>query len=1820
MNAFHQLLAQELIEILKQHLEQASVGHCMRISGLPNEILHTVCQELQGKAGYRVVLLANHPQKSYEVSATKLIELRNEAEQKHVLLVLLPSNLRTGAEDSFDRATFGELEIEDLPRKVLKKLETVLKPEEKDIYRKIARFFHDSKNFLNDSQFIEYLLACQQDGFEQAAWGNNLPLLGLIPDSELLLHPEQLGQRLFQNQKSITLLSNESMPLIQRIKLLEIESNSIQNQLYHFLNQQRTPEFPKTWTSLIQEEIPELNLKSWPFTSMRSLEELQVDLEPLKGQAVKKDENGKFIATQTDKDIKFSIGFRTTPGPAEVSSLTHFQIDLMRINEDGFPECVDTLVKFKKSTGRDNKRNKQITLDPRRIAEGVYYFRVLALDESSTLLNRKDPFQDEELEDLWQKRLKSEGENARRDDLNGKLSCDSEDFYFAIEKSDDEKIEGELSSTFSRRTKAETFSQAKMKARLDYINGNRLKDLSSLTLETCNWTDQGQGSKQSCDADIYFNDVRHHYMMPMARSLREISWEILRNSDDFSSVKVDFCTQIKEIKGKPILLPSELDTGEFSELLAYRQELFQAILDQVKPENVQSQGIVELFDFIQHEKLVERYITEYLLKLSNILHESQTVQDEKNLQKIREFLYLDLIEVRIPIQNSHKKTVYLLPPIHPLRLVWNLQHNRLFHEWEKLSLEESSPKSKWTDEIKSIFLGELQPALNPLVLPGKNFKSLVYMGSLIPGWGVYAPVIKEKQKEYLSSQSLLNAIRQNLQLPVSTEPEHEIPIDLLVKQLKRYIKGHPYIECLYLNFFNSGNGQKIVDCLKRLQKEAEYSHLRYEIRIVSTAQIGVDTGQALADFLNPSGYISEESEAFIKAVPNALFPKIRYSLNSLADYQQKPELFPAHMSFVFDSFPVNVKLVKPNQEKTPSLFLHGLICKPVRKIQTENPGSFQWDLVINANSCRPINREDSLSNKISQLFSQFQQMTSILLAGKWTETQPGLSLQLSDQDHAFLNTVHQYSDWVMTFDRNLGIEMYDSPSASEGIPYLLDFKPEMKPGYPSVYLTTRPTSEISAIVKPAFLNMDWQNRMELIPPFLEVLRSISGTLIMQLAGGGNKGLESIGLGLSRLLLEKLHLLDEYILVPLDLHQDLFQIAQQNSEEERSLQRGDLLMVSCNPAKRILHMRILEIKCRAHLQEQSLQELQDKMCEQINETMTCLQFHFDPRLHPTDRLDRSLKNQQLYELLGFYLERAHRYHLIDQSYHEMRTFIESLEDGFQFQFHKNGIIFEYGSERRELSTYSPQIDIQLFHVGSPMIETLLNELSQPKTSERILDKETEEIYHTMTLRPKYQEKANPVISGKNADPKIKYSNIDQPKEQFTTNKMSDPQEIEDSYQTSKNVEKEVPAINENISPSEVCDPNKSISSRVIIEKPDYTDLLGVEEGQDSEQFGLLATTSRGRKVALDLNGCNTISLFGVPGSGKSYTLGTIVEMATQPINGINCLPSPLASVIFHFHESQDYPPEFLSMRYPNKNLSQTEILLKEFGAQPEALHDIVLLVPIDKLQERRAEYPDITIAPIAFSSQELNIKDWKFLMGAMGNQAMYMQTINMIMRQGRNQLTLDFLQQGIENSALSTHLKDFALHRLELASQFIDDTTNLRQYLKPGRLILVDLRDEFIEKDQALGLFVVMLNIFAGAKNDDGSNFNKLIVFDEAHKYISNSDLTTHVVDVIRQMRHQGVTMLLASQDPPSLPIEVIELSSAVVLHRFNSPQWLKHIQKANTSLQDLTPDQLANLQSGEAFIWADKASNTEWRKKAIKVVTRPRATQHGGGTQQAVQN
>lgn len=411
----------------------------------------------------------------------------------------------------------------------------------------------------------------------------------------------------------------------------------------------------------------------------------------------------------------------------------------------------------------------------------------------------------------------------------------------------------------------------------------------------------------------------------------------------------------------------------------------------------------------------------------------------------------------------------------------------------------------------------------------------------------------------------------------------------------------------------------------------------------------------------------------------------------------------------------------------------------------------------------------------------------------------------------------------------------------------------------------------------------------------------------------------------------------------------------------------------------------------------------------------------------------------------------------------------------------------------------------------------------------------------------------------------------------------------------------------------------------------TPRIGVVLGATSipPQYGILGRGPSAATVALNLNGCDTISVLGVQGGGKSYTVGAIVEMATAQIPRINVLEKARASVVFHYHRSEAYEPELLAATAPNAHRGEVGALFRDYGARPQALGDVLLLVPEAKVELRRQQYPGVEVAPIKFSSAELQGQGWKILLGVYDNEALYVRQISAILQEHRDALTLERLRRSLDDCAASEEfsapIAALAAARLKLAAAYIDDSARLGAHLRPGRVVIVDLRDAWIEQGEALELFAVMMGIFAtvgqggeGALFDASQSFRKLFVLDEAHKYLHEQKLVRHVVEMIREMRHQGVTVCLASQDPISVPVIALELSTVVVLHRQTSPRWLDHERRAVIALRELDEKTLANLGPGEAMVWAQHATDRRYTVAPQKVQIRPRVTAHGGATKTAV--
>ena len=674
----------------------------------------------------------------------------------------------------------------------------------------------------------------------------------------------------------------------------------------------------------------------------------------------------------------------------------------------------------------------------------------------------------------------------------------------------------------------------------------------------------------------------------------------------------------------------------------------------------------------------------------------------------------------------------------------------------------------------------------------------------------------------------------------------------------------------------------------------------------------------------------------------------------------------------------------------------------------------------------------------------------------------------------------------------------------------------------------------------------------------------------------------------------------------------------------------------------------------------------KIVNQIENTILALRSHFEIAVDGHDRLDRELKVLELKSLLEFYINRSLRYgQLNPDKAHEYKVFLSKLSDGYSVRFKQLGVIFDFmQTERQKKDFYG---DTLIYTMGNPVIEQILDDNSdlntqileaqdndfinffeptfslattdmegQPKPVQPVeISPHIDTDYEVIVLK---KPEADPVMSKTENSAKAKAENLsvilDHPEEESdnsqtaaveTSPKSKEQVPVADSIHT----EPEVPDTNadnkENDTGSDdslPADPIKERGHQPEID-PNYQEPLVdviVGKNNDSPQFRVLGKmVSNGRVIGMDLNECNTISLFGVQGAGKSYTIGSVTEMVLKQYSKVNKLPAPMAGVIFHYSESMDYAPEFTSMVYPNDEADQLAKLKTEYGAEAHSVKDVILLAPEAQVELRKAQYPDLEVHAIGFDSSELAVRDWLFLLAALGNDSAYIKELKQIMKACRYNMSLANIRQGVANSDhLSTSQRALANTKLDFAEEYISDGCKLQQYLRPGRLIIVDLRDEFIEKEEALGLFVVMLNIFSSVMTVDGKAFNKFIVFDEAHKYMNNKELVDSITTAIREMRHKGVSIMIASQDPMSLPTEIIELSSMVVMHRFSSPAWVKHVQKAITPLQTLTATEMAALGSGEAYLWANKATDKAITQRPIKISIRPRVTKHGGDTIQAV--
>jgi len=372
------------------------------------------------------------------------------------------------------------------------------------------------------------------------------------------------------------------------------------------------------------------------------------------------------------------------------------------------------------------------------------------------------------------------------------------------------------------------------------------------------------------------------------------------------------------------------------------------------------------------------------------------------------------------------------------------------------------------------------------------------------------------------------------------------------------------------------------------------------------------------------------------------------------------------------------------------------------------------------------------------------------------------------------------------------------------------------------------------------------------------------------------------------------------------------------------------------------------------------------------------------------------------------------------------------------------------------------------------------------------------------------------------------------------------------------------------------------------------------------------------VGIDLDRPNTFLLLGVQGSGKSYTLQLLYESALLPSPTINQLPSPPCVVVFHYSSNRAYAPEVLKMVKANDDAEQIHKLREQWGAGPNRLTDVIHLCQERKVALRQSQNPDtVQVRPILAGIKELDFEDWLVLLGAVGEESDYLQTMYLILERciDANTISIDEVRAGVEASRLSQADKDRASLRLDFLSQFIRDDAELTSLVKPGRLIVVDLRD--ITRQSAFRLIVVLMRIFGQATLPGGGLVPKILGLDEFHVYAQDDALVDELDRRVRMMRHDATSIIFASQDPCLVKPTIIELASVIGINRIISPRHIAWLGQFNEAIRELNISDLKRLMPGQGYWWTRDCSDPSLTETPFLVHFRPAYTKPTGSTKTA---
>jgi len=395
------------------------------------------------------------------------------------------------------------------------------------------------------------------------------------------------------------------------------------------------------------------------------------------------------------------------------------------------------------------------------------------------------------------------------------------------------------------------------------------------------------------------------------------------------------------------------------------------------------------------------------------------------------------------------------------------------------------------------------------------------------------------------------------------------------------------------------------------------------------------------------------------------------------------------------------------------------------------------------------------------------------------------------------------------------------------------------------------------------------------------------------------------------------------------------------------------------------------------------------------------------------------------------------------------------------------------------------------------------------------------------------------------------------------------------------------------------------------------------------------TSLSNKIWMDIARSHVILVAGKRGSGKSYTLGTIAEELSN-LKGE--AQKNIASLIF------DTMGIFWTMKFKNEKdkelLDQWELKAKKLSTK--------VFIPFGKVDEYK-EFKIPFDETFALLPSELETEDWIsiFSLDLISTQGVLLARVIAKMKDTEKPFTLEEVQKEVEHDHRASKENKEIISSLFAAADSWGifsksrEGTQIKDLITPGTTTVLDISvysSIGAFNVRALVISLISKKLFTtrmdARKKEElralqqGQDYLSYetqrkdplvwIFIDEAHEFLpkeGKTPATDALVQILREGRQPGLSLVLATQQPGQIHKDVMTQSDIVIAHRITAKP---DVEALNTMMQSYL---LKNIQQqiddlpplkGSAIILDDNS------ERIYPIRIRPRFTWHGGEAPTAV--